>query len=219
MSQKDDFAQRWPTKENEAVREYMVRATSGIGDIKNLTWRFLVANTAIAAFVIAHRVDIKGAYIFVVISCFLLSGVSIFIACYSFIKLKERRVELRKLYSGFEFIKYVRPDYLNVTRYDCGDWAFLISGIASPLLLFNIIYASISYHISIGIEAGTYWWTEFEKQCSVISIAIFVISVIGTCKYAQLVKQENLDLLEQRKTDDHSTTCRQKIVSYFKCST
>lgn len=224
MSELDEPGRRWPKREDAAAREYLVRATSGIGDIKNLTWRFLVANVAISAFVISHNTEIMGAYCYVLVSMFLLCAISIFIACHSFIKLKDRRIELRELYKGFYFLDVIRPDYKTVGgQYDCGDWAFLVAGVALPLSLFNIIYAVISFHIKIGIYSAEYWWGGYEIWVMVVSVIIILIIFYMTYSCAKNAENKRDDLIQCKnigKSLDNfrPTSCLQQICPYLQIS-
>lgn len=177
----------WSKTEDPAIREYIERATSGLGGIKNLTWRFLVANTAIASFLISHRSDARGIEGIIIITFGCLCAVSIFIACHSFVKLKERRIELRELYKMFQFMDVIRPDYrIIVGNYDLGDWIFLISGIALPLLLLNIIFRALY------IERYSYCCVS-----AILMLSLIFVVCLATVSYgfAKCVEREREELL------------------------
>lgn len=173
--------------EYEAIREYIGRATSGLGGIKNLTWRFLVANTVIASFIIWHKAEIGSGKCIIIISFGCLCFISVVIACHSFIKLKERRIELRELYNMFEFLVIVRPDYrVVVGSYDIGDWLFFISGITLPVFLLNIVY-KIFYN-EYFFELSIYY------IMLVMLVYIFLVAWISY-RLAKCVEKEREELL------------------------
>ncbi len=189
-------------KEYQAIREYMGRATSGLGDIKNLTWRFLVSNAAITAFIISYKNNVGGAEGIVLLSVMILSAGSIFIAIHSFVKLKERRMELRELYKTFKFLEDVRPDYKEeVGKHDSGDYFFLAAGVVLPVLLFLILYRIMSFGVLANTSVSPPFWAGKPGLCIVIVVCLVVLggALCAALLWARSVGKKREELLRQRK--------------------
>ena len=125
----------------------------------------------------------------------------VFVACHSFVKLKDRRIELRELYKMFRFMDVIRPDYREVVgRYDRGDWFFLIAGISVPILVFDIVYNIISHDILVSIKALPFWVQRWGfAWVGTVSVLFALFALWAAWRSAKCVERERLEVLHLRK--------------------
>lgn len=175
--------------EKKALIEYMGRATAFLGEIKSLSWRFLVANVATASFIILNLDKTIGSEGVILFSFAVMCLSAIFISVHSFVKLKQRRIELREVYAELKFLDKVRPDYKDqTTRYDCGDVFFLFIGTAAPLLLFVVVYkimaskALSAFPVSPDARIFTFGFWNVAGVCLIILGLALITARIVACK-------------------------------------